>query len=181
MKVLLVNGSPRLNGNTRLALETIGNGVRNNRPNWAVEMIDIAEHKISGCIACGSCKKNGGSCVLDDETNDLVEQLAETDLVILGTPVYWWGVSAQLKLFIDKWFSRGKELGSMHKKLGLVAVGAAPVTDREYGLIEEQMKCICEYMGWDFVFSEAISASGAGDVSAQTDTMERLGRLYKML
>ncbi len=180
MKILLINGSPRMNGNTRIALETIIDGLRANRPDCEVELVDAAKHKISGCVACESCRKKG-SCVANDDTNPLVQKVVDADVVILGTPVYWWGMSAQLKLYIDKWYSRGTALGAMQKKLGLVTVGGAPTDDREYALIHGQIECICDYMGWDLGFSEAIFATAAGEIRTQPAVLDRLGDLYKTI
>ena len=144
MKVLLLNGSPRMKGNTRMALSLVMEGIEEGLHPESLELYDVSRHKLSACLACDGCKKNGGNCVQADESAELVQKIYEADVVVFGTPVYWWGMSAQLKMAVDKLYSRTALLqGQEAKKIGLITVGAAAVDDPEYQLIEDQMKCIC--------------------------------------
>jgi multimeric flavodoxin WrbA len=63
--------------------------------------------------------------------------------LIFGTPVYWWGISAQLKMLIDKFYSKSKQFAKQNKNRS-VSIGGAVLQDREYGLIKEQFSCICD-------------------------------------
>ena len=99
--ILIVNGSPRMQGNTRKILKTLENSIQENMQ-ANVEFIDICKHPLQGCINCDSCRKNGGKCVHDDDTNLLMEKVLASDVIVFGSPVYWMGITAQLKLFIDK-------------------------------------------------------------------------------
>lgn len=181
MKVLILNGSPRMDGNTRTALNEIANGIRAHVSGAEIEFIDVAQRKLSPCIACDACKQNGGTCVMPDETPALVQKVFDSDVVIFGTPVYWWGVSAQLKMVIDKFYSKDTAFGKQKKRIGLVTVGAAGIEDREYELIRGQFECICNYLGWNFLFSESISAWNVGDLAKNTQRMAELGEVWKKL
>ena len=84
MKVLMINGSPRKDGNTSLALKEMqkvfeAEGIE-------VEFVNIGSAAIRGCIACKTCETKG-SCVFDDLVNETAPKLAEADGVVIGTPV----------------------------------------------------------------------------------------------
>ena len=96
MKVLLINGSPRKEGNTYTALsecakQLVKNGIE-------TEVFWLGVKPVRGCIACNKCKENGnGRCVFDDDvTNRIIEKMESCDGLILGSPVYWGQPAAQL-------------------------------------------------------------------------------------
>jgi len=101
MKVLLINGSPRKNGNTALALQEMANvfaleGVE-------AEIIHIGNQDIRGCIACGTCGKNG-KCVFDDAVNAIAPKFEAADGIVIGSPVYYAGANATLMAFMQRLF-----------------------------------------------------------------------------
>lgn len=101
MKVLLVNGSPHLKGNTALAIAELqkefeANGVE-------TEILQVGSKPVRGCIACGSCAKNG-KCVFDDVVNEAAEKLARADGLVVATPVYFASANATLIAFLDRLF-----------------------------------------------------------------------------
>lgn len=95
MKVLLINGSPRKNGNTSVAMAEIA--ARLSRHGIGSETLWIGNKAVRGCIACGKCKENADNrCVFgDDITNTVIEKMAACDAVIIGAPVYWGQPAAQ--------------------------------------------------------------------------------------
>ncbi len=101
MKVLLINGSPRLKGNTAYSLEQMkevfeAQGVD-------AEIIHIGNQAIRGCVACGACRKLG-KCVFDDAVNEVAPKFAQCDGIVLGTPVYYASANATLIAFMDRLF-----------------------------------------------------------------------------
>lgn len=101
MKVLLVNGSPRKNGNTALALLEMAQV-------FAAEGIEtvtmqIGAEAIRGCVACGGCGKTG-KCVFDDSVNKAAAVFKEADGLVLASPVYYAGPNATLTAFADRLF-----------------------------------------------------------------------------
>ena len=84
MKVLIINGSPRKNGNTSIALEEMVKIF--DAENVASEIIHIGNKDIRGCIACGSCFKNG-KCVFDDMVNEIAPKFEACDGLVIGSPV----------------------------------------------------------------------------------------------
>jgi len=88
MKVLILNGSPRHNGNTAAALKAVQQGILEKSAQTEIEFCNVTQWNIKGCIACNICKTNGGICVMPDETNQIMQKVTEADLLLLGSPVY---------------------------------------------------------------------------------------------
>ena len=86
-------------------------------------------------------------CVDKDDTNPTIDKIASADMILFATPVYWWGMSAQLKLIIDKCYCRGLQL--KNKKVGTIVVGGSPVGSIQYELIDKQFDCMAKYLSWD--------------------------------
>lgn len=101
MKVLIINGSPRVNGNTSIAVDEMvkvfsGEGVES-------EVIQIGAQDIRGCIACGKCGELG-KCVFNDIVNDIADKFKEADGLVLASPVYYGSANATLIACLDRLF-----------------------------------------------------------------------------
>lgn len=101
MKVLLINGSPRPNGNTSLALQELERSFE--REGVETETIRIGSDAIRGCIACNSCAKNG-KCVFDDAVNAAAPKFEAADGLVVASPVYYASANATLVAFLDRLF-----------------------------------------------------------------------------
>ena len=101
MKVLLINGSPNRNGCTYTALSEVASILENE--GIETEIIQVGNKDIRGCIGCRRCAQTG-RCVFDDVVNRIGARLDEFDGFIFGTPVYYAGISGQLKSFMDRLF-----------------------------------------------------------------------------
>ena len=118
MKILLLNGSPRPNGNTAAALDEMeavfAEGLE-------TERVQVGNRVIRGCIACGKCAELG-RCVFDDLVNELAPKLEACDGLVVGSPVYYASANATLvalltRLFYSTPFDKTMKVGA--------AVGAA--------------------------------------------------------
>lgn len=101
MKVLLINGSPKANGNTAFALRQMAEvfttqGVE-------AEILHVGSQPIRGCIACGGCRKNG-KCVFEDLVNEAAPKFQEADGLVVASPVYFASANATLVAFLDRLF-----------------------------------------------------------------------------
>lgn len=107
MKVLLINGSPRMAGNTARALQEAAAALQ--AEGVEAEVAWIGNKEIRGCIACGICAKSGaGRCVFDtDCCNELIAKAAEADGFIVGSPVYYAGMAGSLRALMDRMFYAG--------------------------------------------------------------------------
>lgn len=124
MKVLLVNGSPRKEGNTALALKEM-------EKVFATEgietiIVQVGSQNIRGCIACGKCGELG-KCVFDDVVNEYAKVFEECDGIVVGSPVYYASANATLIAFLDRMFYSTRFDKTMK-------VGASVVVARRGGL-----------------------------------------------
>ncbi len=94
MKIVILKGSPRQNGNSNWLAGQFAKGAV--EAGHEIVEFDCAKHKVGGCLACNACGMNG-PCVQQDDFIPLREQLLEADAIVLATPIYYFGVSAQLK------------------------------------------------------------------------------------
>jgi len=101
MKVLLINGSPKANGNTALALAEMAKVFENE--GVEAEMIHVGNKDIRGCIACNQCGKLG-KCVFDDMVNEVAPKLQAADGIVVASPVYYAGPNATVTAFLDRLF-----------------------------------------------------------------------------
>ena len=104
MKVIAINGSPRFNGNTSMALKAMTDELE--RQGIETETIQIGNLSIRGCIACGHCRTSeDNKCVFkDDCVNDVAQKMREADGFILGCPTYYAGIPGTMKSFLDRVF-----------------------------------------------------------------------------
>jgi len=100
MKVLGLVGSPRKGGNTDLLVSAVLYGA--GASNHEIEKLFLYDLEISPCIDCRGCKKRACQCVLKDGMKQLYQKLEDADVLIFGTPLYWYGPTAKMKLFIDR-------------------------------------------------------------------------------
>lgn len=101
MKVLLINGSPKKNGNTAYALNQVAEVFASQ--GVETEILHIGNQAIRGCIACGSCAQKG-QCVFDDAVNEAAPKFREADGIVVGSPVYYASANATLIAFLDRLF-----------------------------------------------------------------------------
>lgn len=104
MKVLMISGSPHKAGSSRLALDEMkkvfeAEGVE-------TELIEVGAGPISGCTACGACKKTG-VCVIDDMVNEAIKKLEAADALVVATPVHYASPAGALLAFLDRMFYAG--------------------------------------------------------------------------
>ena len=101
MKVLLINGSPKADGNTAFALSQMAEVFADQ--NIETEIIHVGRQLIFGCLGCGACYKLG-KCVIDDIVNETAEKLAHADGMVIGSPVYYASPNGTLISFLDRLF-----------------------------------------------------------------------------
>lgn len=101
MKVLIINGSPRINGNTSIAVREMENVFRSE--GVEVETVQIGNKDIRGCIACGRCYETG-KCVFDDIVNELAPGFEAADGLVIASPVYYASANATLIACLDRLF-----------------------------------------------------------------------------
>ena len=101
MKVLLINGSPKPNGNTAFALNQMAEVFA--AEGIETETIQVGAREIRGCIGCGKCYRSG-KCVFDDLVNEVAPKLEAADGIVVGSPVYYASPNGTLISFLDRLF-----------------------------------------------------------------------------
>ncbi|NLZ18396.1 MAG: flavodoxin family protein [Desulfobulbaceae bacterium] len=99
MSILILNGSPRINGNTHILLNKVLEGIRS--VGGDAELIHLAELQLAPCIGCGVCEQKG-ECAIDDDMTGLYHKIPKAQHLIIGSPIYFYNVTAQTKAFIDR-------------------------------------------------------------------------------
>lgn len=107
--VLIISGSPRKKGNSQILCEQFKKGAE--AKGHQVELVRIMEKNIGFCRACDGCMRNGGTCVLKDDMAEILELFQKAEVLVLATPVYFYGISAQMKTFIDRTYPIWQHLG----------------------------------------------------------------------
>ena len=172
MKIVIINGSAR-KGNTLTAINAFIKGAAEKNE---IEVIAPDKLHISPCKGCGACQCHKG-CVDQDDTNPTINKLVEADMILFATPVYWWGMTAQLKQVIDKCYCHGLQL--KEKKIGLIVVGGSPLDNIQYELICKQFDCMASYLSWDMLFQKCYYANARDELAKDVDAIQKLENLGK--
>ncbi len=124
MKVLGILGSPRSPGNTEALLEKALEGARQEGAEG--ELFRLGGKEIRPCDSCGSCHRTG-RCHIDDDMQPLYDLMAEADGIVFATPVFFYGMTAQMKAVIDRTYAPPGPGKSLANKVGAVIVVAGSV------------------------------------------------------
>lgn len=128
MKVVAFNGSPKKEGNTYHAIKIVTEELQ--KEGIEVEIVHVGDKAIRGCLACGMCAKNRNEkCVIDDEVNEWIQKMKESNGIILASPVHFASISATMKAFLDRAFYVAGVNGGLFRH----KIGSALVTVRRSG------------------------------------------------
>ncbi|MBQ1629009.1 MAG: flavodoxin family protein [Treponema sp.] len=125
-KIIVLAGSPRKDGNTdRLVAAFVKGAEKNNE----VEVFSVHNYKVNPCIGCNSCfSREGNNCFQNDDMQQIYKKLSEADILVIASPVYFYGISSQLKTVIDRLHTPLRNSFNI-KKLALILVGAAELPE----------------------------------------------------
>lgn len=98
MRVLVINGSPRKNGNVAKMLHSVSDNIKGADIHW----FDVNDLNVHPCTGCMRCRKTGRCVLPDDDGHMIANEVEHCDAIILGTPVYWGNMSGQMKLVFDR-------------------------------------------------------------------------------
>jgi len=104
MRILILNGSPRPKGNTKQMIQAFCKGLEEAGHEW--DVFDVCKMNIHGCLACEYCHKKGnGACAQKDDMQLIYDRLREAEMLVLASPIYYHGLSGQLKCTIDRFYA----------------------------------------------------------------------------
>ena len=143
MKILVLTGSPRKNGNSATLADSFIRGAK--EAGHSIERFDAAFKKVHPCIACNSCGMDG-PCVFKDDFEFVRRHIIEVDCVVFATPMYYFGISAQLKAVIDRFYAIN---GSIHvPKKAVLLMTYANTAASEAVPIKSHYDVLLKYLGW---------------------------------
>jgi len=165
-QVLILCGSPRENGNSDRLADAFGEGAT--AAGHQVRKVRVADLKIGGCRACKHCFDKPGKCVQDDDMISVLKAFREAHVVVFASPVYWFGVTAQLKAAIDRTYSQ-IPLSNANKK----AVVLMTCEDADYHVADPALKMfrmMFDYSGWEEAGSIVVPGTDeAGAIAGRTE------------
>lgn len=140
-KIVMITGSMRKGGNTDLLAQAFAEGAKEHNE---VEVISVADYKVNPCIGCNSCfEREGHLCFQQDDMTVIYEKLKQADVLAVASPVYFYGISAQLKAVIDRLHTPMRNEFKI-KKLALLLVGAASLPEL-FDSIKVQYQLVLDY------------------------------------
>lgn len=173
MKILALIGSPRRWGNTDLLVDQMLHGAESK--GHCTDKLYLYDYEILPCIDCRGCKRGELTCKLDDAMVEIYPRLEASDVIIFGTPVYWYGPTAKMKLLIDRlrpFIANGKLRG----KKGLIVVPSEEGPGC-CGPLAEMFRMSFEYLGVTTAGSILAKAYEKGEIK---ETPEELQRAYEL-
>jgi len=169
-KILVVSSSPVKNGNTATLVSWITAGAR--AKGARVEIINTAflKYKVNGCISCRRCQKTAVyECVISDDAKPVLAKMNEADVIVMATPLYFYGPSAQLKLVMDRMFSLFKwdnKNDTMTTRLTGKTLALVASAYEDIGLkdLERPFAITADYAGMKFKSLLVPNAGESGEV-----------------
>ena len=142
MKIVVLQGSPNANGSTAMLVEAFSRGAR--AVGHSVVRIDADRAGVAPCTGCAACGYEG-PCVQHDGMDDVRREILSADMVVFATPLYYYGMSAQLKTIIDRFCSANASITGRHMKAALLAV-AWNADEWTFEALEAHYRTIVRYL-----------------------------------
>ena len=180
-RILILKGSPRKRGNSATLADQVATGAE--EAGATVESFDLHGMDIRACDGCGFCQ-GSGECVIADDMQSLYPKLREADAIVIASPIYWFTVSAQVKLCIDRWYALegAGEAALAGKEIGVVLTygDSDPYTSGAINAIR-MFQDIFRYERAEIVGFVYGSASQPGEVQSEPELMQRAYALGRRL
>lgn len=141
MRVLGIVGSARRKGNTDLLVDEVLQTVENN--GGKTEKVYLSSLNIQPCRGCNTCE-DAGKCIHKDDLQELVTRMKESDVWVFGSPVYFWGPTAQFKAFVDRWYGISRDVFRGKQVIIIMPLGASSAHYARHAI--GMMKDSSEYM-----------------------------------
>lgn len=145
MNIILLQGSPNKKGSTNILAEAFQRGAR--EAGHQVQRFDLMDFKIHTCTGCVSCGYEG-PCVQKDDNQKIREAILDADMIVFATPLYYYGMSAQLKTVIDRFCAYNSSITRKHMKSALLAV-AWNSDHWTFDALESHYKTLVRYLDFD--------------------------------
>ena len=182
-KILILSGSPRKNGNSTILAEEIIKGMRSEGAE--VEKVFLQDLKIAPCTSCYVCQKpKSKGCSIDDDMQSVYPRLVKADAWVIASPVYWFTMSAQTKLFMDRCYALPaySKDGFSGKRIAIaMSYGGDDPFDSGCVNALRTFQDAYGYAGAKIVGMVYGSATKAGEIESNKKTMKAARQLGKQL
>ena len=175
MKILILTGSPRKNGNSNLLVDNFIKGAQ--EKGHSILRFDSAFKKVHPCVACNKCNMGADECVFKDDFEEVKNNIVEADMVVFASPMYYFGISAQLKSVIDRFYGINDKI-HVPKKSALIMT-YADSADIEAEPIKSHFKRLNMYLGWQEVgqiIAKGVWQAGAVNGTGYPEKAYELGQ-----
>lgn len=169
--IVIITGSPRSGGNTDLLAEAFIEGAKENGN--LVTRFDAGRMTIKPCQDCQYCFSHEGECCQKDEMQEIYKALYKADMLVLASPVYWFGLSAQIKTAIDRFYVHVTKAFPI-KETALLLVYADTDTTVEAPSVANY-KAIIDYLGWK---DRGVITQSGVEAKGDIKTADALQRAY---
>jgi multimeric flavodoxin WrbA len=183
-KILIINSSPKKDGNTAVLVDWFSQGARLKGADVEVVRAASLKYKAMGCISCRACQKSDKyECCIEDEAKPILAKMADVDVIVFATPMYFFGPSAQLKLILDRMFSLYKwdnEAGTMETPLigKTLVLLASAFEDIGLEVLEKPFALTAKYSRMKFESVLVANAGVSGEISKKKpDAKEKIEAL----
>ena len=149
--ILILEGSPRPNGNSDMLAEVFATGAR--AKGYEVSVIKVPGYKVNGWFACGMCWSMGTPCVQSDDMEKIFPEIEQADMIVFASPLYFFSWPTQLKSVIDRLYPYTVEKSerSLTGKECVLLLAAATDVENEIKGVQESYRILAEYMRWHSV------------------------------
>ncbi|MDP2900019.1 MAG: flavodoxin family protein [Candidatus Bathyarchaeota archaeon] len=177
MKILALIGSPRVGGNTDLLVDAaLAEAAKQGHTG---EKLHLYDYEIKPCVDCRACKKGELVCVQKDDMPKIYKAIDAADALILGTPIYWYGPTAKMKLLIDRLRPYVANRRLEGKKAYLIAPSEEGPS--ACGPLVDSLKMSYKYLGLVYAGEALVTANEKGEVAKKPGEMEKARRLLNDL
>lgn len=168
-KIVVLVGSARKAGNTALLAKAFAEGAKRNNQ---VEILSVADYKVNPCIGCNSCfVREKQECFQKDDMQKIYSGLMDADIIVAASPVYFYGISAQLKAVVDRLHTPMRNHFKV-QKLGLLLVAAAALP-MVFDAIKIQYQLILDFFKLDDIGSVLVrGVKEIGDINGNSALQE---------
>lgn len=174
-KIIVLMASPKKDGNTAALVEWVAKGARAKGADVEIVNTALLKYKTNGCISCRACQASDKyECAVNDDALPVLSGMAKADVIVMATPLYFFGPSAQLKLIFDrifslyKWNNKTGAFTTPLKGKTLVLVASA-FEDIGLDVLEKPFKITADYTGMKFESLLVPNAGESGKIRDDSD------------
>ncbi len=143
MKITVLVGSPRANGNTEIMADEFIKGAK--EVGHEVTKITLHDKNVAGCKGCEYCFAHDGECVQNDDMKDIIKVIDQTDCLVLASPIYWFDMTAQVKVVIDRLYARARKGYNISSAAMLLNSGS----DGVYAAAKTMFEAMTKFLRWE--------------------------------